>query len=77
LPATVAPALATFELAWRAWDWTLHQPDIIAALLLPLYYLADANITFVRRLVSGEPVMQAHRRHCRPITLFDAENLLR
>jgi len=36
---------------------------LAAALLLPLYYLADATYTLVRRLVSGEPVMQAHRRH--------------
>jgi UDP-N-acetylmuramyl pentapeptide phosphotransferase/UDP-N-acetylglucosamine-1-phosphate transferase len=36
---------------------------LAAALLLPLYYLADATYTLVRRLVSGEPLMQAHRRH--------------
>jgi UDP-N-acetylmuramyl pentapeptide phosphotransferase/UDP-N-acetylglucosamine-1-phosphate transferase len=36
---------------------------LTAALLLPLYYLADATITLVRRLVSGEPIMQAHRLH--------------
>jgi UDP-N-acetylmuramyl pentapeptide phosphotransferase/UDP-N-acetylglucosamine-1-phosphate transferase len=36
---------------------------LAAALLLPLYYLADATITLLRRLASGEPVMQAHRRH--------------
>ena len=35
----------------------------IAALLLPLYYLADATITLLRRLVNGEPVLQAHRTH--------------
>ena len=34
-----------------------------AALLLPLYYLADATITVVHRLANGEPIMQAHRRH--------------
>jgi len=34
-----------------------------AAALLPLYYLADATITLMRRLVNGEPVMQAHRSH--------------
>jgi len=34
-----------------------------AALLLPLYYLADASLTLVRRLVAGEPVWQAHRTH--------------
>jgi UDP-N-acetylmuramyl pentapeptide phosphotransferase/UDP-N-acetylglucosamine-1-phosphate transferase len=34
-----------------------------AALLLPLYYLADATITLLLRLFKGEPVMKAHRSH--------------
>ena len=34
-----------------------------AAVLLPLYYLADATITLIRRLVNGEPIMRAHRSH--------------
>jgi UDP-N-acetylmuramyl pentapeptide phosphotransferase/UDP-N-acetylglucosamine-1-phosphate transferase len=34
-----------------------------AALLLPLYYLADATITLLRRLAKGEQVTQAHRTH--------------
>jgi UDP-N-acetylmuramyl pentapeptide phosphotransferase/UDP-N-acetylglucosamine-1-phosphate transferase len=34
-----------------------------AALLLPLYYFADATITLLRRLANGEPVLQAHRSH--------------
>jgi UDP-N-acetylmuramyl pentapeptide phosphotransferase/UDP-N-acetylglucosamine-1-phosphate transferase len=34
-----------------------------AALLLPLYYLADATITLIRRLAAGEPFWQAHRSH--------------
>jgi len=34
-----------------------------AALLLPLYYLADSTITLLRRAVNGEPVWQAHRSH--------------
>lgn len=34
-----------------------------AAALLPLYYLADATITLMRRLINGEPVTQAHRSH--------------
>ena len=34
-----------------------------AALILPGYYLADATITLVVRLLSGERVWQAHRRH--------------
>jgi UDP-N-acetylmuramyl pentapeptide phosphotransferase/UDP-N-acetylglucosamine-1-phosphate transferase len=34
-----------------------------AAVLLPLYYLADSTITLLRRAVNGEPVWQAHRSH--------------
>ena len=34
-----------------------------AALLLPLYYLADATITLFRRLVNGERFWDAHRSH--------------
>lgn len=36
---------------------------LAAALLLPLYYLADATITLLRRLAKGEKVTQAHRSH--------------
>jgi UDP-N-acetylmuramyl pentapeptide phosphotransferase/UDP-N-acetylglucosamine-1-phosphate transferase len=36
---------------------------VAAALLLPLYYLADATVTLFRRLVAGERVWEAHRRH--------------
>ena len=36
---------------------------LAAALLLPLYYLADATITLLYRLVAGESIMQPHRRH--------------
>src|SRR5664280_841143 len=36
---------------------------LAAALLLPLYYLADATITLLRRLANGEPIQQAHRSH--------------
>jgi len=35
----------------------------VAALLLPLYYLADSTITLLRRAVQNEPVWQAHRSH--------------
>ena len=34
-----------------------------AALILPLYYLADATITLIRRFLRGEKVWQAHREH--------------
>jgi len=33
------------------------------ALILPLYFLADATITLLRRLVRGERVWEAHREH--------------
>ena len=36
---------------------------LAAAILLPLYYLADATITLLRRLAKGEPITQAHRSH--------------
>jgi UDP-N-acetylmuramyl pentapeptide phosphotransferase/UDP-N-acetylglucosamine-1-phosphate transferase len=37
--------------------------DWAAAILLPLYYLADATLTLLRRIVNGEKVWQAHRSH--------------
>ena len=43
------------ELAKRGW-WK-------AALILPLYFLADASLTLLRRLLRGERVWQAHREH--------------
>ena len=36
---------------------------LAAALLLPLYYLADATITLGQRLANGERVWEAHRSH--------------
>jgi UDP-N-acetylmuramyl pentapeptide phosphotransferase/UDP-N-acetylglucosamine-1-phosphate transferase len=36
---------------------------LAAALLLPLYYLADATLTLLRRLSRGERIWQAHRTH--------------
>ena len=35
----------------------------LAALILPLYYLADTTITLSRRAVRGVPIWQAHREH--------------
>jgi UDP-N-acetylmuramyl pentapeptide phosphotransferase/UDP-N-acetylglucosamine-1-phosphate transferase len=34
-----------------------------AAILLPLYYLADSTITLGRRFANGERIWQAHRSH--------------
>ena len=36
---------------------------LTAALLLPLYYLADTTITLLRRFINGESLLQAHRSH--------------
>jgi UDP-N-acetylmuramyl pentapeptide phosphotransferase/UDP-N-acetylglucosamine-1-phosphate transferase len=47
--------------------WCLLQlagnGHLIAALLLPLYYLADATITLLKRLTKGEAIWVAHRSH--------------
>ncbi|WP_371423182.1 glycosyltransferase family 4 protein [Tardiphaga sp.] len=40
-----------------------YAHHLAAAILLPLYYLADATITLLRRLVKREPVWLAHRSH--------------
>jgi UDP-N-acetylmuramyl pentapeptide phosphotransferase/UDP-N-acetylglucosamine-1-phosphate transferase len=37
--------------------------DWAAAILLPLYYLADSTITLLRRIINGENIWQAHRSH--------------
>lgn len=36
---------------------------LVSALLLPMYYCADATITLCRRLARGERVWEAHRQH--------------
>jgi UDP-N-acetylmuramyl pentapeptide phosphotransferase/UDP-N-acetylglucosamine-1-phosphate transferase len=36
---------------------------LIAAIVMSLYYLADASVTLARRLMRGEPVWRAHRTH--------------
>jgi UDP-N-acetylmuramyl pentapeptide phosphotransferase/UDP-N-acetylglucosamine-1-phosphate transferase len=36
---------------------------LAAAIVMPLYYLADATVTLLRRLIRGEPIWQAHRTH--------------
>ncbi|MGM5018322.1 MraY family glycosyltransferase [Tardiphaga sp. 215_C5_N2_1] len=40
-----------------------YAHHLAAAILLPLYYLADATITLLRRLTKREPVWLAHRSH--------------
>ncbi|WP_407524715.1 MraY family glycosyltransferase [Methylobacterium oryzisoli] len=47
--------------------WLLYrlagEGGLAAAILLPLYYLADATLTLARRALRAEPVWQAHRTH--------------
>jgi UDP-N-acetylmuramyl pentapeptide phosphotransferase/UDP-N-acetylglucosamine-1-phosphate transferase len=40
-----------------------YDYHLAAALLLPLYYLADATVTLLRRLARREPFWVAHRSH--------------
>jgi UDP-N-acetylmuramyl pentapeptide phosphotransferase/UDP-N-acetylglucosamine-1-phosphate transferase len=55
LPIGLLLGWCLLQLAW-------HQ-QLTAALLLPLYYLADATITLFRRIARREPVWAAHRSH--------------
>jgi UDP-N-acetylmuramyl pentapeptide phosphotransferase/UDP-N-acetylglucosamine-1-phosphate transferase len=47
--------------------WMLLQlavsGHLAAAMLLPLYYVADATITLLRRIARGERITEAHRSH--------------
>jgi UDP-N-acetylmuramyl pentapeptide phosphotransferase/UDP-N-acetylglucosamine-1-phosphate transferase len=40
-----------------------YAHHLAAAILLPLYYLADASVTLLRRAAKREPVWLAHRSH--------------
>jgi len=55
LPIGLLLGWCLLELAYRG--------QLIASLLLPLYYLSDATITMLRHLVTGEKVWVAHRSH--------------
>ena len=47
---------------WCLLQLACHQ-QFAAALLLPLYYLADATVTLLRRMARREPFWAAHRSH--------------
>lgn len=49
-------------LGWCLLQLAYHQ-QFAAALLLPMYYLLDATVTLLRRLVGREPFWAAHRSH--------------
>ena len=55
LPIGLLVGWCLLQLAW-------HQ-HVAAALLLPLYYLADATVTLLRRMARREPFWAAHRTH--------------
>ena len=49
-------------LGWCLLELAFRQ-HVVAALLLPLYYLADATVTLLRRMIRREPFWTAHRSH--------------
>jgi UDP-N-acetylmuramyl pentapeptide phosphotransferase/UDP-N-acetylglucosamine-1-phosphate transferase len=49
-------------LGWCLLELAFRQ-HLAAALLLPLYYLSDASVTLLGRLVRREPFWAAHRSH--------------
>ena len=49
-------------LGWCLLELAFRQ-HVTAALLLPLYYLADATVTLLRRVIMCEPFWTAHRSH--------------
>jgi UDP-N-acetylmuramyl pentapeptide phosphotransferase/UDP-N-acetylglucosamine-1-phosphate transferase len=55
LPIGLLLGWCLLQLAW-------HQ-QLAACVLLPLYYLTDATVTLVRRMVRREPFWAAHRSH--------------
>jgi UDP-N-acetylmuramyl pentapeptide phosphotransferase/UDP-N-acetylglucosamine-1-phosphate transferase len=55
LPIGLLLGWCLLQLAWH------HQ--FLAALLLPLYYLADTSVTLIRRIAKRESFWIAHRSH--------------
>jgi UDP-N-acetylmuramyl pentapeptide phosphotransferase/UDP-N-acetylglucosamine-1-phosphate transferase len=55
LPIGLLAGWCLLQLAWHG--------QLTAALLLPLYYLADATLTLLRRISRGEQFWAAHRSH--------------
>jgi len=55
LPIGLLLGWCLLQLAWHG--------HLVAALLLPLYYIADATLTLLRRMSRGEAFWVAHRSH--------------
>jgi len=49
-------------LAWLLFH-VAASGHLVAAILLPLYYLGDTALTLLRRALTREPIWQAHRSH--------------
>src|SRR5579871_913202 len=60
--------------------WLLLQlagsGHLAAAILLPLYYVADATITLLRRLARGERITEAHRSHFYQLAVIRGTSVL-
>jgi UDP-N-acetylmuramyl pentapeptide phosphotransferase/UDP-N-acetylglucosamine-1-phosphate transferase len=55
LPIGLLLGWCLLHLAWHG--------HVVAAVLLPLYYLVDSTWTLLRRMLRGEPFWAAHRSH--------------
>jgi UDP-N-acetylmuramyl pentapeptide phosphotransferase/UDP-N-acetylglucosamine-1-phosphate transferase len=55
LPIGLLLGWCLLQLAWHG--------QVVAALLLPLYYIGDATLTLLRRMSRGEAFWVAHRSH--------------
>ena len=49
-------------LAWCLFDLAA-KGHLVAALILPLYFIADATLTLLRRIARREKIWDAHRQH--------------
>jgi UDP-N-acetylmuramyl pentapeptide phosphotransferase/UDP-N-acetylglucosamine-1-phosphate transferase len=49
-------------LAWCLFDLAA-KGHLVAAMILPLYFIADATLTLLRRLAKREKIWDAHRQH--------------
>jgi len=51
-----------FLLGWLLL-WLAASGEWAAAIIIPLYYLADSGITLVRRAIAGQRIWEAHKEH--------------
>ena len=61
--------------------WLLLQlagsGHLAAAMLLPLYYVADSSVTLLRRLARGERITEAHRSHFYQLAVIRGLSVMR